>query len=65
MQCMLYIVTNLIRTELSKMLCPIKENVAVELRDPKKGGVLKPQDLKKCTNWTSELKDGRLPYILQ
>ena len=46
MQCMLYIVTNLIRTELSKMLCPIKENVAVELRDPKKGGVLKPQDLK-------------------
>ena len=60
------LVINLIRTELSKMLRPIEENVAVELRDTKKGGVLKPQDLNnalKCINWTSELKDGRLPYI--
>ena len=33
------LVINLIRTVLSKMLRPIEENVAVELRDPKKGGV--------------------------
>lgn len=62
---------NLIRTELTKILQPMGNNQAVldiEQRDPKIGGVLNKNSLSKALaniNWTSELKDGRVPHIYE
>ena len=63
------VILNLVRSELEgHLLTDLGENKSrpVHLRDPSQGGVLDVKDLMHSLNqvdWTTELKDGRVPSI--